>query len=776
MDMKQWMAFFGGFVITLWLAGCNAESNVKKGDKFYAIGEYFEAGAEYRKAYMRTKPKEREKRGERAYKAADCYRRINYTARAMGSYQNAARYNYKDSIVFFYLAEMQRKNGDYKKAAQNYDIYLQYKPDDTLAVNGKLACAMAPIWKDHPNRYIVKRAGIFNGRRSDYCPMLGGDDMEQLYLTSTRPQATGDDLSGITGIKAGDIFLSEKDENGNWLQPELIESEINSEYDEGACAFSPDGKTMYFTRCTYDPEYPRYAQIYTSERSDAAWSTPQLLEITKDTLSSFAHPTISPDGQWLYFVSDMPGGLGGTDIWRIQIGEHGMGGVDNLGAPINTPGNEMFPSFRPNGELYFSSDGHVGMGGLDLFRAVQDSTGTWTVENLQSPMNSPGDDFGMTFEGLHNRGFFSSNRGDARGWDHIYSFEYPEVLITVKGWVYERDGYELPNALVYMVGNDGTNLKLSVRGDGSFTQEINPHVDYVFLGTCPGFLNHKEQLQVDTSSTSKEYVLQFPLASLTLPVLVDNVFYAFDSAELTDSSTLALDSLVTLMEDNPHVTIELSSHCDYRGADAYNIALSQRRAESVVNYLITHGIAQDRLTPIGYGESRPKVVRKRLTERYPFLHENDTLTEAFIKKLPEDQQEICNALNRRTEFRVLRTTYGLYDPEEVARLAAEAAAAKKAKEDSVAQAVKDSVAKVKQDSIAQVRQKAAALKAAQDSLARKNMPVPNRSPQADRRRTAPGRRDSVNTGTRRPNRPVRRQPRTPRPAPNRQQPARSMAN
>ena len=376
-------------------------------------------------------------------------------------------------------------------------------------------------------------------------------------------------LSPFDGIfqGPGDIFLSEKDENGNWLQPELIESEINSEYDEGACAFSPDGKTMYFTRCTYDPEYPRYAQIYTSERSDAAWSAPQLLEITKDTLSSFAHPTISPDGQWLYFVSDMPGGLGGTDIWRIQIGEHGMGGVDNLGAPINTPGNEMFPSFRPNGELYFSSDGHVGMGGLDLFRAVQDSTGTWTVENLQSPMNSPGDDFGMTFEGLHNRGFFSSNRGDARGWDHIYSFEYPEVLITVKGWVYERDGYELPNALVYMVGNDGTNLKLSVRGDGSFTQEINPHVDYVFLGTCPGFLNHKEQLQVDTSSTSKEYVLQFPLASLTLPVLVDNVFYAFDSAELTDSSTLALDSLVTLMEDNPHVTIELSSHCDYRGAN-----------------------------------------------------------------------------------------------------------------------------------------------------------------------------------------------------------------
>lgn len=659
--MMKNLLFFSLFAVTLCLVGCSAESNVKKGDKYYAIGEYFDAAAEYRKAYMRTKAKERAKRGERAYKAADCFRRINYTARAIGSYQNAARYEYPDSIVYFYLAEMQKKNGEYKKAIKNYETYLQYAPDDVLARNGLQGCMLAPIWRKRPTQYSVKKENTFNSRRSDYCPMLAGDDMDQLYLSSTRPQATGDELSGITGIKAGDIFMAKKDEKGKWQQPEQIESEVNSEYDEGACCFSPDGKTMYFTRCAHDPDYPRYAQIYTSSRSDASWSAPKLLEITKDTLSSYAHPTISPDGDWLYFVSDMPGGLGGLDIWRIRIGEHGLGGVENLGEPINTPGNEMFPSFRPNGELYFSSDGHPGMGGLDLFVAEQDSTGAWSVENLKYPMNSAGDDFGMTFEGLHNRGFFSTNRGDARGWDHIMSFSCPEVLITVKGWVYEKDGYELPEGLVYMVGNDGTNLKLSVRGDGSFTQEIKPNVDYVFLGTCKGFLNHKEELRVDTSSVSREYVLQFELASITAPVLVDNVFYEFDSAELTPASTLSLDSLTTLLNENPNITIELSSHCDYRGNDAYNMKLSQRRAESVVNYLIGHGIAEDRLTPIGYGESRPKVIRRKLTEKYTFLHENDTLTEEFIKKLPEEQQEICNALNRRTEFKVLRTTYGLFD-------------------------------------------------------------------------------------------------------------------
>ena len=215
-----------------------------------------------------------------------------------------------------------------------------------------------------------------------------------------------------------------------------------------------------------------------------------------------------------------------------------------------------------------------------------------------------------------------------------------------------------------MVGNDGTNLKLSVRGDGSFTQEIKPGVDYVFLGTCKGFLNHKEELRVDTVSETTEYVLQFPLASITAPVLVDNIFYDFDKATLRPESTASLDKLVALLNENPNVTIELSAHTDYRGPAAYNKALSQRRAESVVNYLTEHGIAADRLSPVGYGKEKPKTVKKKLTETYPWLKEGDVLTEEFITNLKdEEKQEICNQLNRRTEFVVLRTTYGIFDKE-----------------------------------------------------------------------------------------------------------------
>jgi peptidoglycan-associated lipoprotein len=659
--MKQYVNILMALAAVLFCA-CNAETNMKKGDQFYSRGEFFDAAAQYKTAYTRTAPKERDKRGERALKMADCYRRINSTAKAIAAYQNAVRYKVKDSTAILYLAQMQHKNGDYKSAARNYDAYLKTDPLNKLAQRGLQSCLLAPQWKQNPNRYIVKRQDFFNSRRSDYCPALGGDEYDQLFFTSTRPQAHGSDLSGITGVKNGDICVAKKDEKGKWKQPEVMESDVNTDEDEGACCFTPDSKTMYYTYCGTDPSYPRYAQIYESSRSDASWKKGQLLEISKDTLSSYAHPAVTPDGQWLYFVSDMPGGQGGLDIWRIRLTTNGLGGVENLGEEINTPGNEMFPTFRPNGEFYFSSDGRGGMGGLDIFKAVCDSvTKHWTVENLQYPMNSQGDDFGMTFEGLHNRGYFSSNRGDARGWDHIFSFELPEILQTVKGWVYEKDGYELPSGLVYMVGDDGTNLKLSVKGDGSFEQIIKPNVHYAFLGTCKGYLNHREELCVDTVHESKEYTLQFALASITAPVLVPGIFYEFDKADLTPDSKTALDELYKILIENPNITIELSAHCDYRGSDAYNVRLSQRRAESVVKYLIAKGIPAERMTPMGYGKSRPKVIKKKLTETYPFLHENDSLTEAFIKKLNKQQQDTCNALNRRTEFKVLRTTYGLME-------------------------------------------------------------------------------------------------------------------
>ena len=650
------------------LSACNSvERTVRRAEAALAIGEYCEAANLYKRAYQRTPSKDKETRGRLAFCMADAYRRYGNSARAKGAFISAERYGNIDTLTLLYSGDMLRLSGDYKGAAQKYQSYLDLHPGDEAALAGLSNSQTAAEIKAAGSAYTVKLEKLFNSSRSDYAPAYMGIDAEQLYFSSTRAQATGSDLSGITGMKNGDIFLSKKDEKGRWKIPEAPEGELNTEYDEGACSFSTDGQTMYLTVCRTDPQYPRLAEIWTSTRSDAKWSKPQQLKITADTLSSYAHPAISPDGKWLYFTSDMPGGYGGMDLWRVQMtGDHGTGIVENLGPDINTPGNEEFPALRPSGELYFASDGRTpNLGGLDLYRATEDTvTHHWHVIHLPAPMNSNGDDFGITFEGLHNRGFFSSNRSTGgRGWDKLYSFSYPEVLQTVKGWVYEQDGYELPDATVYMVGDDGTNMKIGVQSDGSFQQPLTPGTRYLFLAVCKGYLNYRNDLQVDSVEKEQQHVLQFPLPSISMPVLVRNVFYEFDKADLTDSSREALDRLTNMLKENPNVTIELSAHCDYRGNDEYNQKLSQRRAESVVNYLIANGIQADRLEAKGYGESQPRVISKKLAESYEFLHENDTLTEAFILKLTEEQQEACNALNRRTEFRVLRTTYGLFDNE-----------------------------------------------------------------------------------------------------------------
>ena len=659
--IKTYYLLMAFLAVALMLHSCAADNAMRKGEKFLAIGEYHDAAEQFKKAYTKTPTKERQLRGQRALKMAHCYRHISSTQKAISAYRNALRYNVATLDDRLDYARLLLKNGEYKRALTEFELLNDSMPNNVLVRNGLLSAKMAPKWKEQGSDYTVKKMTEFNSRRADYCPVLAGDQWDRLYFSSTRNDALGDELSGITGAKPGDIFFSDKDDKGKWSKPQTIESGLNTEYDEGACCLSPDGSTMYLTQCLSDASYPRFAQIVTAQRSDASWGKTTPLIITNDTLSAYAHPAVSPDGEWLYFVSDMPGGKGGLDIWRMRLTANGPVGVENLGEPINTPGDEMFPTFRPNGDFYFSSDGHPGFGGLDIFIATVGEDGKYHLSHPGYPLNSQGDDFGMTFQGQLNQGFFSSNRGDGRGWDHIYSFYNPEIVQTIRGWIYEQDGYELTAGEARIVGTDGTNLRLGVRGDGSFEYVVKPGVDYIILAMCDGFLNHKEEIHVDSVKESKVYDLQFPLASISAPVLIDNIFYAFDKATLLPESKNALDSLILMLNENPNITIELSAHTDYRGAEDYNKKLSQKRAESVVKYLINHGIAADRLTAVGYGEEKPKTIRRKVAERYPWLKENDVLTEEFILKLKPEQQETANALNRRTEFKVLRTTYNMFD-------------------------------------------------------------------------------------------------------------------
>ncbi len=622
-------------------------------------GEYFDASKTYRKVYNRlTKREDRPLRGEIAFRMGECYSRLGMNARASAAYANALRYQYPDSTTTLRLALSQQAEGKYQAALKSFEDYLAISPSDRIARNGAAGCRMAIAAKGNPTRYVVKNNKVFNSRRADFAPMYFDSSLDQLYFTTTNEKVTGDRRSEITGMKKSDIWFSRKNERGEWLRPEPLEGELNTDMDEGIISFSPDGSTMYLTRARRSPSSDTGVEIYTSTRSDAKWSAAVKFDITADTLSDYGHPAVSPDGKWLYFTSNMPGGQGGRDLWRINLRER-AGSLENLGEFINTPGDEMFPYMRTDSILYFASDGHPGFGGLDIFKATLTPSGGWRVENIGQPVNSAADDFGITF-GNGESGFFSSNRGDARGYDHIYSFELPDLRITISGYVIDKDEEPVSNAVIRIVGNDGSNRKEIARNDGSFQFPLQRGVRYVMLAGAKGYLNARQEFQADDAEEDAEYSVDFILASVSKPVVIDNIFYDFDKATLRPESKAALDEMAQVMRDNPNITIEMAAHTDRKGSDDYNIRLSRRRAQSVIDYLISAGIQPDRLQAQGYGKSRPKTITKKLAREFPQFTEGTQLTADFIETLEPADQEIADQINRRTEFQVLSTDYPIY--------------------------------------------------------------------------------------------------------------------
>ena len=644
------------------LSSCKGPK-LKDADEAYDRGEYFDAATIYRKLYNHYNRKEDAWiRGELAFQLGMCHLKLNQGNRAAAAFQNAIRYEFEDTTILLRLAQSQQREGQYAAAIANYKQYLEIAPDSWEAQVGIRGCELAPQWKEEGSRYIVKQDKMFNSRRADYCPMYLDKNLEYIYFTSTNEKSTGELRSEITGTKKGDIYFSKKDENGKWSRPEVVDGGLNTEHDEGAAAFSPDGSTMYLARAVRQ-DWPTVVEIYTSTRSEAKWSAPQKYEITADTLSNYSDPFVSPDGQWLYFASDIPGGQGGTDIWRINLKDkHGT--LENLGPQINTKGNERYPNVRTDSLLYFSSDGHPGMGGLDLFvaqlqpREEDDkvSMDRWIIENMGVPMNSAADDFGLTF-GQGESGFFSSNRGDARGYDHIFTFIKPELQIWISGYVVDKDDEPVPNAVIRIVGDDGSNQKTASKPDGSFRFDLQRGVKYAMLASADGYFNARQEFESDSTEEDAEYNVDFILAAMFKAQVVENIFYDFDKAVLRDESKLALDSMVMLLKEHPNIVIEMASHTDRVGSAKYNQGLSQRRAQSVVDYLIANGIPRERLKPTGYGESRPKTVTKRIHSQYPQFEEGVTLNEEFIKTLSKEDQEAADQINRRTEFTVIDTDY-----------------------------------------------------------------------------------------------------------------------
>ncbi|OFY39723.1 MAG: hypothetical protein A2Z69_00985 [Bacteroidetes bacterium RBG_13_44_24] len=631
----------------------------RKADRAYAsfeAGEYYDAIDLFKDAYSKTKKSDKASRTELVFMIAECYRQVNDPKSAETWYKLAVRSSaIKPEAQYWYAASL-KKNGKYQQAIDELKKYKQIAPSDAKADQEIRACELALEWQRNPEVYRVTELKDLNSRESDFSPSYGRDDFGVIYFTSSREDAEGNKTHGATGQGYTDIFESRLDKKSKWSTPVPVEG-LNSEFEDGTPFFASDYKEIYFTRCEAGKREKKGCIIMSSKRTGDTWSEPKSLGILPDSLVA-AHPALSSDGQTLYFVSDMAGGSGGKDIWMVTRSGDAWSKPRNPGPDINTSGNELFPYVRSDGTLYFSSDGLIGMGGLDIFKAVPQPDGSWVVQNMKPPVNSSADDFGITFENENERGVFSSTR-KGRSNDELYEFEFPPLRFSITGLVKdEKNGAAISGSTVSLIASDGSNLQAETGTGGDFKFNLKPDVDYIFLASKTGYLNGKERETTKGQEKSREFMVTILLTAIDKPIELPNIFYDFNKWDLRPESMVSLDKLVETLNDNPNVTIELMSHTDSRDTEEYNYDLSQKRAQSVVQYLIEKGIEPERLSAKGYGESVPKVVDASVVNQASFLRTGITLSEQYINSLPnEEQKEIAHQINRRTEFRVLRTDY-----------------------------------------------------------------------------------------------------------------------
>ncbi|MDR1698376.1 MAG: OmpA family protein [Prevotellaceae bacterium] len=659
MKIKLSFSVFLCFILLLSLSSCGVKAGLAKGNKRFELGEYNAAAASYRRVY--AKIKNNANKAQAAYRMGFSYQKTGVPTRAMQAYSNAIRLNYPNDTVYILYANVLRQNGRFSEAITYYERYLDLHPDSYIARNGIESCEQINDWKALPQKYDVRATTFVTSRRTtEFSPLYGDKEGSMIYFTSSRDNRnTGGKASRITGARKTDIFFVKKDTKpktkGKWTKPEAIEGEINTIYDEGAATFAPDGRTMYFTRARMEDGLAKNVEAFRTNRAGEQWSTPQRLAVFADSTMMVAHPTVSPDGKYLYFVSDREGGIGGKDIWRAEILGDSFGAIQNLGREINTAGDEVFPSFRDNGDLYFASNGWAGFGGLDIFKASLEDR-HWRVENLMSPINSSSDDFGITFLPDSENGLFSSNRNNPKGFDKLWEFIFSDNQYVLQGRVTDANtGEPLMDASIKIVSDQGMNEKIQVERDGSFRVIVSRDANFVLLATNRGYLNKSGKFDSFSTEKRKTFTVDFAMATVTRPVEIQNIFYAFGKWDLNIDAKASLMELVETLNANPTITVEIGSHTDAVGSDQVNLELSEKRAQTVVDFLVEQGIAPDRLKARGYGQREPVKADAHLAQQYNFIAEGDVLDETFTARLNREQHEIVNQINRRTEFRVLRT-------------------------------------------------------------------------------------------------------------------------
>lgn len=714
-------------VFTL-LAGTSVAQNklTRAADAAYADQLFLQALQKYQKAYSKIKNNKAE-RDRVSLRIAECYRMMNNTKKAEGAYKRLIvnpKYVKDNPKILLVYADMLKANGNYDEAIKQYKAYKEAGPADPRASRGIATCMLAKAWTENPTKYTVKNEKGLNTKEDDFAAAYADKKFGSVLFTSDRSGAKGRDVDNWTGAGFSDLFLSRVDRKGDWSKPVLADDGgmINSKANDGVGQFNPRFSSYYFTRCWNEPKKKNGCAILKAGRQgNLSWSEPEKVELGGDSSTIMGHPTVGSD-ETIFFSADLPGGFGGKDIWMAKKEKKGGRYVKvNLGPMINTPGDELFPFLRDDSLLYFSSNGHPGMGGLDIFVSTRKksgkantyqwksdldnstfantsgattylwesgldsrgfanlsgatnetfkATGAMTTDkwsapvNLRSPINSPADDFAIVFNGEElEQGLFSSNRAGGKGKDDIYSFIIPPVYYTLEGDITDdRTLQPVQGAKVKITGTDGRTFEYTSDDKGHYSfnkMQILAATTYDMMVTRKDYFNEKARETTVGIEASKDLVRNFVLRPIPKkPVVLPDILYDLAKWDLKPQYRDSLQGLIETLDANETIVIELASHTDSRDTEERNDILSQKRAQSVVDYLISRGIDPDRLVAKGYGERSPRTLSKDvIRENYTFKA-GTVLTDSLINTLPSVAvKEAAHQLNRRSEFSILRNDF-----------------------------------------------------------------------------------------------------------------------
>lgn len=653
-------------------ASAQRRSPSKSADIAFERKQYNVAIERYKKAYKKSgKKKNEDERTHITYRLAECYRITEATKLAETQYKRLLRTEFpkENPIVYLHYANVLKRNQKYEDAAEYYAIYNELFPDDPRGFAALEDMQYIQEWIEYPSKYEVTRLKKLNSKAAEYGVSWISNNYNEVIFSSTREGGIIKELDAITGQHFADFYVARQNKQGNWEEPVLADEEgINSEGSEGTPFITKNFSTMYFTRCPNHKKRESGCQIMKSSRSGSTWSEPVTVEITSvDSLDVVGHPTLSSDELRLFFASERRNGMGGKDIWfseRESTSEK-FGRPRNLGAIINTEGDELYPYMRNDSTLYFASDGHGGMGGLDIFVTTLDSLGEWTKPvNLKSPINSIGNDYGISFHPSEERGFFISNRDVKNGLDDdIYYFIEPPVLFTISGTIKNQSSLQfVEGATVSLSGSDGSNYTTNSSEKGTFlftNSQIKLDNTYILTIEKKNFFSFTDTISTVGLEFSRDFEEDYQISVIPdAPIVLPDILYELSKWELRPQFEDSLRGLIELLQVNPNITIELGSHTDSRDTYEKNDILSQKRAQSVCDYLVIRGIDPFRLTAKGYGERMPRTLLKDYTYKGFTIPAGTTLTDEYIKGLPNDEtKEYAHQLNRRSEFRVISKDY-----------------------------------------------------------------------------------------------------------------------